>query len=79
MVVLGSNIWHVVRGYMTEITARVDAEGRILFAHPAEPAEQVRIAAKLREPVHPRKGSVEITEETVGHAAIVGDGIAAQS
>ena len=24
LVVLGSNIWHVVRGYMTEITARVD-------------------------------------------------------
>jgi hypothetical protein len=55
------------------------AQGRILFAHPAEPAEQMGIAAKLREPVDLRKSSLQIAEEAVGHASIVGDGIAAQS
>lgn len=37
------------------------------------------IAAKLREPADVRKGGVKIAEEAVGHASIVGDGIAAQS
>src|SRR5436853_7774333 len=36
------------------------------------------IAAQLREAADPREGSVEIMQEAMGHAAIVGDGVAAQ-
>jgi len=50
-----------------------------LFAHPAEPAEQMGVAAKLREPADLRKGRLQIAEEAVGHTPIVGDSIAAQS
>ena len=37
------------------------------------------IAAKLSEPADLRKSSLQIAEEAVDHASIVGDGIAAKS
>ena len=61
------------------VSAGFIAQGRILFAHPAEPAEQMGIAAKLHEPADLWEGGVKIAEEAVGHTSIVGDGIAAQS
>ena len=60
------------------ISAGFIAQGRSLFAHPAEPAEQVGIAAQLREPVELRKSGLQIAEEPMGDTSIVGDGIAAQ-
>ena len=50
-----------------------------MFAHPAEPAEQMRIAAKLRRPADLRKSGLKIAEEPMGHTSIVGHGVAAQS
>jgi hypothetical protein len=42
------------------ICAGFIAQGRSLLTHPAEPAEQVGLAAKFREPANVRKGSVEV-------------------
>ena len=55
------------------------AQRRILFAQPAEPAEEVSVSAQLRYPPDLRKGRVEIDQKTVGHAAVLGDGVALQS
>lgn len=36
------------------------------------------IAAKLREPLDLRKSAMKIAQETVGHASVIGNGVAAQ-
>ena len=54
------------------------AQGRLAFTQPAEPAEQVRIAAQLGEPAHLRKGAVEIGEETARDRSVVTHGVGPQ-
>ena len=51
------------------ITAGLAAQWWIFFAQPTEPAEQMRIAAELREAPDLRKSSVEIGEEPVSTVA----------
>jgi hypothetical protein len=48
------------------------AQGRLSFAQPAEPAEQMGIAAQLRESGHVWKRGLEIGEEVACRAPIVG-------
>jgi hypothetical protein len=52
------------------------AQRWILLAHPAEPAEQMGIAAELRKTTDPRKGGVQVVEEAMGPASVVGDSVA---
>lgn len=78
-VAIGGQIVEPAAEAQQVVSAGFIAQGRILFAHPAEPAEQMGIAAKLREPADSRKGSLKIAGEAVGHTSMVGDGIAAQS
>lgn len=61
------------------IDAGLIAQRMILFAHRAEPAEQMGIATKLRQPAELRKGGVQIAQETAGHGSVVEDGTAPQS
>jgi len=78
-VAIGSQIVEQAAEAQQVVSAGFIAQGRILLAHPAEPTEQMGIAAKLREPADLWEGGVKIAEEAVGHTSIVGDGIAAQS
>ena len=50
----------------------------MLFAHPAEPAEQMGIAPELGKPADLRKSGVDVAQETAGYASVVGDGVAPQ-
>jgi len=43
----------------------------LLLAQPAEPAEQMRIAAQLRQAAQPREGGAEISEEPAGDESIL--------
>ena len=61
------------------VAAGFVTQGRSLFAHPAEPAEQMGIAAQLRRPADLREGSLPIAEEAVGHTSIVGEGFGSRS
>ena len=61
------------------IDARLIGEGRILFAHAAEPGEQVRVAPQLGGPVNTREGLAQKTEEVADRRAIVGHSARAKS
>jgi hypothetical protein len=54
--------------------ARARAQGRILFAQAAEPAEQMGIAAQLGELEYLREIRLEIGEEAMGSRSIVSVG-----
>ena len=47
------------------------AQGRLFFAQPTEPTEEMRIAAELREPANLRKGRTEIGKEAPRGRSIV--------
>jgi len=46
-------------------------QGRLLFAQPAEPAKQMRVAVQLRELAHLRESSAEIAEEAASGGLIL--------
>jgi hypothetical protein len=52
-------------------TARAIRQGRILFAERANPAEQMGVAAQLRQAKYPREIRLEKGEETAGSGSIV--------
>ena len=56
------------------VDARLVAQGRLLCAQPAEPAEQVGVAAQLGKPAELRKVGVEIAQENLGQGSVVADG-----
>jgi hypothetical protein len=60
------------------VLAIARGQGWILFAEAAEPAEQMGIAAQLREVEHLREIHLEIGEEVTGHAAIAARGAGPQ-
>ena len=53
------------------IIARVVAPGRLLFTEPAEPTEQMRIAAQFGEPAKLGEGGAEISEEVARRSSIL--------
>ena len=59
--------------------ARWVAQGRLLCAQPAEPAEQVGVAAQLGKPAELREVGVEIAQETMGQVSVEADGGGPQS
>ena len=60
------------------VGARFVAQRRILFAQPAEPADDVWVPSELGEAVDPRKGGMEVVQETAGDASVIADGVASQ-
>lgn len=54
------------------------AQGRLPFTEPAEPAEQMRIAAQLREPPKRWEGGAEISQEVAHRRSIVDYGAGAE-
>jgi len=53
------------------MVARGVAQGVLLFTERAEPAEQMRIAAQLREPSKLGEGGAEISQEVAQCSSIV--------
>ena len=53
------------------MVARGVAQGVLLFTERAEPAEQMRIAAQLREPSKLGEGGAEISQEVAQRSSIV--------
>jgi hypothetical protein len=54
------------------------AQGRLSFTQPAEPAEQMRMAAQLAEPRNVREIGAEIAEKAARHTSIEVYGARAQ-
>lgn len=58
--------------------AAFSAQGRVLIAQRAEPAQEMGVTAQLRELAHFGERRVEIGEEAVGCASIVAHGVGAE-
>src|SRR5258708_32468185 len=58
--------------------AAFSAQGRVLIAQRAEPAQEVGVTTQLRELAHFGERRVQIGEEAVGCASIVAHGVGAE-
>jgi hypothetical protein len=75
-----------VVGQVLQLTSELDqimqaafsAQGRVLIAQRAEPAQEMGVTAQLGELAHFGERRVEIGEETVGCASIVAHGVRAE-